>query len=100
VPALQLAAPLQVSSPLQAFPSEQLVVERTPDPQVTTAAPLQEGAKSSSELPSQSSSLPSQLASSAAAGPGVHESTTLPPTQLVLPEAWQAPMPHEVCKAT
>jgi hypothetical protein len=47
-------------------------------------------------LPSQSSSIASQVASFAAGVPTVHESTMDPETQDVAPVAAQAPTPHIV----
>jgi hypothetical protein len=62
--------------------------------------PLQLGTKSSSTLPSQSSSIASQLASVGAGAPGVQLSTTSPRTQLVAPLALQAPVPQLVVTGT
>jgi len=57
-------------------------------------------AYSSSVAPSQSSSEPLQVASLAAAVPAVHESTTDPLTQEVVPVDAHAPTPQEVAVET
>src|SRR5256885_2361163 len=58
------------------------------------------GAKFSSVLLSQSSSMPLQVASVNAGVPALHESTTMPAKQLVLPVLAQAPVPHAVARPT
>jgi len=55
---------------------------------------------SSSVAPSQSSSSPLQIESSAAGVPAVHQSTTDPLTQEVAPVEAQPPTPHEVAVET
>ena len=65
------------------------VAAHTPTPQLVAWA-----AKSSSATPSQSSSRPSQMASSAAGVPGVQVISIAPPTHDSTPEAVQAPVPQ------
>ena len=80
---------LSTTAPLT---QEDVPVEaQAPVPQVVGAE-----TKSSSVVPSQSSSTPLQVESSAAGEPGVQESTTAPEIQLVDPVEAQAPVPQEV----
>jgi hypothetical protein len=67
------------------------VETHTPTPQLVAAGP-----KSSSTTPLQSSSMALQTLSLEAALPGVHELTTCPCVQLVVPDAAQAPAPQVI----
>ena len=95
--------PLQTESLAAGVPGVQLslttpptqdvlpVAAQAPTPQLVAV-----GTKSSSTVPSQSSSIPLQTESAAAGDPGVQLSVTTPPTQEVLPVAAQAPTPQLV----
>jgi len=85
VPGVQVspsAPPVQLVLPVEAH---------APTPQDVGA-----GTKSSSAVPSQSSSAPLQTESSAAGVPGVQLSTTAPLTQELEPVEAQAPVPQVV----
>ena len=103
MPLQSSSTPSQVASSAAAVPGVQLsttapdaqlvepVEAHAPTPHVVGA-----GTKSSSVVPSQSSSTPLQMESSIAGVPGEHVSTTEPDTQLKEPVAAHAPAPHAV----
>jgi hypothetical protein len=74
--------PVQVVTPVEAH---------APTPQLVAT-----GVKSSSLVPSQSSSKPSQVVSLGAGAPGAHESPGVPATHVVIPVEAHAPTPQEV----
>jgi hypothetical protein len=81
---------------LTTCPCTQFVVPEAahaPAPQLIVS-----GAKFSSVLLSQSSSMPLHVASVSAGVPALHESTTTPAKQLVVPVLAQAPVPHAVAR--